>query len=173
MQLFLNIQLLQCEIERKIFCRFGYIRQNRPGKGVPPSVAFSRRLSPSFPPAAPTGLRSVAQIESSVVIIPVAVPPHPKLQWIKRLSRASFLRNRTGAARILARIEVRPYIMLFLSAIYCNAGSTSGVQVIEAVLTSPSTVVQRSVSVCSFSSVGALVKTITGDFVCELKSVNE
>ena len=33
--------------------------------------------------------------------------------------------------------------------------------------------VQRSVSVCSFSSVGALVKTITGDFVCELKSVNE
>ena len=56
---------------------------------------------------------------------------------------------------------------------YLSAGSTSGVQVTEAVLTSPSTVVQRSVSVCSFSSVGALVKTITGDFVCELKSVNE
>ena len=95
----------------------------------------------------------------------------PKLQWIKRLSRASFLRNRTGAARILARIEVRPYIMLFLSAIYCNAGSTSGVQVTEAVLTSPSTVVQRSVNVCSFSSVGALVKTITGYNVSVEKSL--
>jgi len=130
---------------------------------------FRADFSPSFPPAAPTGLRSVAQIESSVVIIPVGCPSPSEIA----MDQTFVLRNRTGAARILARIEVRPYIMLFLSAIYCNAGSTSGVQVTEAVLTSPSTVVQRSVSVCSFSSVGALVKTITGDFVCELKSVNE
>ena len=35
---------------------------------------FRADFSPSFPPAAPTGLRSVAQIESSVVIIPVGCP---------------------------------------------------------------------------------------------------
>ena len=39
--------------------------------------------------------------------------------------------------------------MLFLSAIYCNAGSTSGVQVIEAVLTIPSEVVNSTVKVCT------------------------
>ena len=56
---------------------------------------------------------------------------------------------------------------------YCKAESTSGVQVTDAVLTLPSTVVQLSVSVWVFASVGALVKMITGDLVVVEKSLRE